>query len=77
MARQQLESQGYSLVIIPKVVEVPLGHGRLTKGEDQRPPCLAGAKTFDLWTKHNCGTIDMLERLLVATRLVWPTARRR
>jgi len=27
MARQQLEPQGYYLVIIPEVVDVPLGHG--------------------------------------------------
>jgi len=30
MARQQLEPERYSLVIIPAVVEVPLGHGSHT-----------------------------------------------
>ncbi len=30
MARRQLEPQGYSLVIIPEVVEAPLGHGSQT-----------------------------------------------
>lgn len=29
-ARQALEIEGYSLVIIPKLVEVPLGHGSQT-----------------------------------------------
>lgn len=29
-ARQTLEAEGYSLVIIPKLVEVPLGHGSQT-----------------------------------------------
>lgn len=27
LARQRLEPQGYSLVIVPEVVDVPLGHG--------------------------------------------------
>jgi stage V sporulation protein S len=27
IARRQLEPQGYSLVIVPEVVEAPLGHG--------------------------------------------------
>jgi stage V sporulation protein S len=30
MARRQLEPEGYSLVIIPAIVEVPLGHGSQT-----------------------------------------------
>lgn len=29
-ARQSLETEGYALVIIPKLVEVPLGHGSQT-----------------------------------------------
>ena len=30
MARRQMEPEGYSLVIIPAVVEAPLGHGSYT-----------------------------------------------